>query len=96
MPGCGGSRTSRKQFSAPTELTRHTVEGLAGWWTDDTAGNGAAGGRPRFRFPPVGGFDMEVLEAGPAKRVVDGPEEWLGTTIGWTLPPRDVRVGDWH
>ena len=72
-----------------------TVEGLAGWWTDDTTGR-AVGRRGstdvgeviEFRFPP-GGFDMEVVEQTPAKRVVwkvvDGPEEWVGTTIDWDL-----------
>ena len=42
-----------------------------------------------FRFPPVGGFDMEVVELEPSERVawqvVDGPEEWVGTTIDWDL-----------
>ena len=66
-----------------------TVEGLAGWWTDDTKGNGDVGGVLAFRFPPVGGFDMEVVELRPSERVrwrvVDGPEEWIGTTITWDL-----------
>jgi uncharacterized protein YndB with AHSA1/START domain len=65
-----------------------TVTGLAGWWTDDTSGEPDVGGVLRFRFPP-GGFDMEVLEAVPPKRVLwrvsDGPEEWIGTTIDWEL-----------
>jgi uncharacterized protein YndB with AHSA1/START domain len=66
-----------------------TVEDLAGWWTEDTAGNADLGGVVEFRFPPVGGFDMEVTEVQPGRhvrwRVADGPEEWLGTTIDWTL-----------
>ena len=66
-----------------------TVDGLAGWWTDDTSGTGEVGGVLEFRFPPVGGFDMEVVEARPGEhvtwRVVDGPEEWVGTTIDWDL-----------
>ena len=66
-----------------------TTDGLAGWWTGDTKGNGDAGGLLQFRFPPVGGFDMEVLEAEPGERVVwrvvDGPDEWIGTTVNWTL-----------
>jgi uncharacterized protein YndB with AHSA1/START domain len=69
-----------------------TVDGLAGWWTDDTT---EQDGVLKFRFPPVGGFDMEVLDARPGEqvtwRVVDGPEEWIGTTIDWTLR----RSGDW-
>jgi uncharacterized protein YndB with AHSA1/START domain len=58
-----------------------TVDGLAGWWTDDVQGNGEVGGVLEFRFPPVGGFDMEVLELRPrervAWRVVDGPAEFM-------------------
>ncbi len=66
-----------------------TPEGLAAWWTDDTRGDGAPGGELEFRFGEVGGFDMKVLEAQPADRVlwevIDGPEEWIGTRISWTL-----------
>jgi uncharacterized protein YndB with AHSA1/START domain len=72
-----------------------TVDGLAGWWTGDTSGSGETGGRLEFRFPPVGGFDMQVVEARPAEqvtwRVVGGPDEWIGTTIDWTLR----REGDY-
>jgi len=66
-----------------------TVDGLAGWWTDDTAGSPEVGGVLEFRFPPVGGFDMEVVESRPGERVlwrvVDGPQEWVGTTVEWSL-----------
>ena len=66
-----------------------TAEGLAGWWTQDVTGSGEVGGVLAFRFPPVGGFDMEVLESAPGKRVtwrvVDGPAEWIGTTVDWEL-----------
>ena len=66
-----------------------SVEGLAGWWTEETSGSGAAGGTVEFRFGDKGGFDMDVLEAVPGERVtwrvVDGPEEWVGTTIDWDL-----------
>jgi uncharacterized protein YndB with AHSA1/START domain len=66
-----------------------TVEGLAGWWTDDTKGTADdVGGVVTFRFLP-GGFDMEVVELKPAERVtwrvVEGPDEWLGTTVDWHL-----------
>ena len=72
-----------------------TVEGLAAWWTDDTTaravgrrGSTGVGEVIEFRFPP-GGFDMEVIEQRRAERVawkvVDGPEEWVGTTIDWDL-----------
>ena len=63
-----------------------TVDGLAGWWTQDTRGSGDT---LEFRFPPVGGFDMKVLELVPHERVVwrvtDGPAEWIGTTVTFTL-----------
>ena len=70
-----------------------TPAGIAGWWTTDTAGESEVGGRLTFRFGDAGGFDMEVLELDPAGRVrwrvVDGPEEWIGTEIGWRLDQRD-------
>ena len=73
-----------------------TIDGLAGWWTDDTKGSTDVGGVIEFRFPP-GGFDMEVVEQRPAERVswkvVDGPEEWVGTTIDWDLrQDRDYTI----
>ena len=64
-----------------------TIEGLSGWWTTDTKGDAGAGGVIQFRFPP-GGFDMKVEKVEPAHvlwRVVEGPEDWVGTTIDWTL-----------
>ena len=71
------------------------VDGLTGWWTDDTRGSGAPGGVLEFRFPPVGGFDMEVVDDIPGERVawrvLDGPPEWVGTTVEWTLR----QEGDW-
>lgn len=65
-----------------------TLDGLRGWWTGDASGSTEIGGVIRFRFPP-GGFDMQVRELVPGKRVtwevVDGPEEWVGTTVEWDL-----------
>jgi len=73
-----------------------SADRLAGWWTADTRGSGEVGGVLEFRFPPVGGFDMQVLEAVPGKRVtwrvVDGPAEWIGTTVDWELR----QDGDWR
>ena len=66
-----------------------TPEGLAAWWTNDTRGAGDPGGVLQFGFGEAGGFDMKVLEAQPAERVlwevIDGPEEWIGTRITWEL-----------
>ena len=69
-----------------------TVDGLAGWWTEDTTGDSQVGGVLRFRFVP-GGFDMLVRELEPAKlvrwEVADGPEEWIGTTVEFELTQED-------
>ena len=82
--------TPEKVYDALTK-----VDDLAGWWTDETTGSGEVGGVLEFRFPPIGGFDMEVLETVPNERVswrvVDGPEEWIGTTVDWDL----CQDGDW-
>jgi uncharacterized protein YndB with AHSA1/START domain len=75
--------TPEKVYDALT-----SVDGLAGWWTDDTKGRSDVGGVLEFRFP-AGGFDMEVLDLRPSERVVwrvvGGPEEWIGTTVDWQL-----------
>ena len=76
--------------SSPDEVyaALTTVDGLAAWWTQDTAGDGEPGGVLQFRFP-VGGFDMKVLEARPGElvlwQVVDGPAEWIGTRVRFEL-----------
>ncbi|WP_114969274.1 SRPBCC family protein [Rhodoferax ferrireducens] len=70
-----------------------TREGLAGWWTTNTQGDGKVGGVLQFRFSAggveIGGFDMKVLELDSARRVlwqvVDGPAEWIGNKISFEL-----------
>ena len=74
-----------------TALT--TAEGLAGWWTTKTEGDGdEVGGVVQFRFG-AGGFDMKVLELDTDKHVlwevVDGPEEWMGTHVRWDIAQAD-------
>ena len=65
-----------------------TLDGLSGWWASDTQGDTAVGGVVHFRFEP-GGIDMKVVELDPAThvlwKVVDGPAEWIGTTVSWDL-----------
>jgi uncharacterized protein YndB with AHSA1/START domain len=70
-----------------------TVEGLAGWWTTNTHGEGNdVGGVLRFTFRG-GGFDMKVLDLDPGRRVlwevVAGPDEWIGTHVSWDLKQVD-------
>ncbi|MES2306358.1 MAG: SRPBCC domain-containing protein [Gemmatimonadota bacterium] len=68
-----------------------TREGVAGWWTKKTTGESRVGGELEFRFGAAGehGFRMRVTELAPEQRVswhvVDGPPEWVGTTIGFDL-----------
>lgn len=71
-----------------------TLDGLSAWWTSDTTGSVELDGVIAFRFGP-GGFDLRVVELEPGERVlwevVDGPEEWVGTTVRW-----DIRQdGEW-
>ncbi|HXL73857.1 MAG TPA: SRPBCC domain-containing protein [bacterium] len=65
-----------------------TREGLAAWWTNKTQGESEVGGVLKFRFE-AGGFDMKVSELQPARRVlwkvIEGPEEWVGTQISFDL-----------
>jgi uncharacterized protein YndB with AHSA1/START domain len=69
-----------------------TVEGLSAWWTDATRGDTEVDGVLQFRFRE-GGFDMVVRELEPAMlvlwEVVDGPAEWVGTTVSFDLKQED-------
>jgi uncharacterized protein YndB with AHSA1/START domain len=71
-----------------------TIEGLAGWWAEQTSGDTEPGGVIQFRFKP-GGIDMQVAKLDPGRLVrwdvVDGPQEWFGTSVQF-----DIRQdGDW-
>jgi uncharacterized protein YndB with AHSA1/START domain len=74
-----------------------TREGVAGWWTTDTQGEGKVGGILKTVFTAdgkvLGGFDLKVLELEPGKRVlwqvVEGPGEWVGTKIVFDLKQED-------
>jgi uncharacterized protein YndB with AHSA1/START domain len=70
-----------------------TIDGLSRWWTTTTTGVAdGVGGVIQFRFAG-GGFDMEVVELKPAERVVwrviDGPPEWIDTTVNWECKQED-------
>jgi uncharacterized protein YndB with AHSA1/START domain len=66
-----------------------TLDGLSGWWTEDTTGQTRVGDVVKFRFGPPGGFDMCITELDPGRlvrwEVVDGPSEWVGTHVNWEL-----------
>jgi len=70
-----------------------TRAGLRRWWTRDVRGDEQVGGNLEFYF---GGGDrpvatMRVAELSAPERVVwecvDGPKEWIGTTLTFDLKP---------
>jgi uncharacterized protein YndB with AHSA1/START domain len=69
-----------------------TLDGLSGWWAERTTGKTDVGGVIELRFGP-GGIDMEVAQLDPGRsvrwNVVAGPDEWIGTTVGWDLRQED-------
>lgn len=78
-------RIGAKASLARTYEALSTREGLAAWWTHRTQGEaGRVGGVLQFRFE-AGGFDMDVTALAPEShvywKVVDGPADWIGTTI---------------
>jgi uncharacterized protein YndB with AHSA1/START domain len=75
-----------------------TIEGIAGWWTEQTSGSSQIGGRITFRFlslegKEIGRMNMEVRKLEPHKKVhwtvMEGPEEWISTDIIFDLHQED-------
>ena len=71
-----------------------TIDGLAGWWTENTAGASELGKRIGFTFRNpqgalMGEIEMQVEKLEPGKRVqwrcVKGPAEWIGTQLTFDL-----------
>ena len=83
----------RVGISAPPALVYEsltTIDGLADWWTETVSGDPSPGGRLEFRFGgPDRGADMEVVGTTPGAQViwrcVEGPAEWLDTTVTFDL-----------
>jgi uncharacterized protein YndB with AHSA1/START domain len=65
-----------------------TLDGLRGWWTEDTTGSSDLGGVILFRFGP-GDIEMKVVELVPNElvrwEVVGGPAEWIGTLVDFRI-----------
>ena len=71
-----------------------TRNGLAEFWTTQVEGDSEVGGKLSFFFgSPKPGAVMEVAELSPDDRVrwrcVEGPPEWVGTTISFDLKEND-------
>jgi uncharacterized protein YndB with AHSA1/START domain len=64
--------------------TLTTTDGLRSWWVSTAAGDAGQGGTIDFGF-----CKMQVIAAVPGKlvewRCVDGPPEWVGTTVRFEL-----------
>lgn len=71
-----------------------TLDGLASWWTRETAGDPAEDGTVTFAFGDHGGFDMRVIKS-DAQQVhwerIKGPDDWIGTRIEFDIDARDTH-----
>jgi uncharacterized protein YndB with AHSA1/START domain len=88
--------THRIGIAAPQQHVHRalaTTDGVASWWTRDAAGDAAEGGKLLLYF---GGREprvvIEVVEVSADRvvwRCLDGPAEWLDTTITFALDHHD-------
>jgi uncharacterized protein YndB with AHSA1/START domain len=67
-----------------------TPQGVTQWWTREVTGESDVGANIAFHFGrPEPSAVMEIVELTPVKRVVwrcvQGPDEWLDTTITFDL-----------
>ena len=73
-----------------------SVEGARQWWTIGAAGSSGVGGMLEFSFGPHGIMKMNVAEQVPGERVVwkvlEGPEDWTGTTLTFALDENDGKT----
>jgi uncharacterized protein YndB with AHSA1/START domain len=77
-----------------------TIEGLSGWWTENTTGTSAPGGTIAFTFNLADGtllgvIEMKVIALETDREVLwrctGGADEWLGTDVVFKLS----REGDY-
>ncbi len=65
-----------------------SLDGIRGWWVDDTTGETGDGGVTEFRLGSDGPH-LKVVERDPGRsvrwEVVGGAEEWIGTHVTWDL-----------
>lgn len=78
-----------------------TIEGLANWWTEEVEGEALTGGNIKFTFRTETGdvkgqMVMKVQELNPQQsvtwRCVEGPEEWIGTSVTFELTEQDGQT----
>lgn len=74
-----------------------TVDGVAGWWSEETSGESSLGEEISVRFRrdgvEIGQMDLEVVSLSPDEevrwRVTAGPAEWIGTDVTFELSQQD-------
>lgn len=78
-----------------------TLEGLAGWWTEDTVGDPSPRGSVTFSFQtPTGDllgrmvFAVDDLSRIAAVRwtCLEGPPDWVGTSVTFDLSVQDGQT----
>ncbi len=72
-----------------------SLQGLRGWWTDQTTGNTGRDGVIAFRFGQAG-MDFKVTGLDKDKKVewkcVAGFDDWLPTSISFTLDENEGKT----
>lgn len=77
-----------------------SVEGVAGWWTQETSGDAKPGGAVQVVFHGKSGDEMgrmqfEITRATSNEvvwRFVSGPAEWLGTDVTFELTQKGEQT----
>ncbi len=78
-----------------------SIDGLSQWWTEETAGDPAVGGKITFTFTSpagdlVGQMVMEVIESAAPHTVkwicLDGPPDWIGTKFTFDLSEQEGQT----
>jgi uncharacterized protein YndB with AHSA1/START domain len=82
----GINKSADRVFQALT-----TIEGLRGWWTNETKGDPREGAVIDFGF-----CKMRVEEARPSRSVlwkcIDGPADWLDTEVSFQMRHDDHQT----
>ncbi len=68
-----------------------TLEGLSGWWTEDTGGSTETGEIVNFRFGDRYYIEMEIVKQEQGKylewKCHQGEDEWIGTNLTFEIIP---------
>lgn len=94
-------RLGFKSSAADVYKNISTIDGLSKWWTSETSGVSKVGEKITFTFKNasaevIGEMVMKVIALEKDKsvrwEVLEGPEDWIGTHIGFDLSVQDGMV----